>query len=137
MASERDCVNKLLENSGSPLLNLPELVTLGFLVARKWDRAREDHAAEDYDVDPSEVARYDRFTTAELREYRESATRMLAEFAAASPRTGDSWWRGFWQGFASAWAYALSIAVVALIIKLSGSDLLTLLRDLFASTSKG
>ncbi len=62
---------------------------------------------------------------------------MLADFAAASPRSTDSWWRGFWQGFASAWAYSLSIAVMALIIKLSGSDVLTLLRDVFASTAKG
>ncbi len=114
-----------------------ELVTLGFLVSGKWDRAREDRAAQDRDVDAFEVARYDRFTSAELREYRESASPMLAEFAAASPRSGDSWWRGFWQGFASAWAYSLSIAIVAFIIKLSGSDLLTLVRDLFASTVNG
>jgi len=104
MASERDCVNKLLEVSESPFLNSRELVALGCLVSRKWDRAREDHAAQDRDVDAFEVARYDRFTSSELREYRESASRMLAEFAAASPRGSDNWWLGFWQGFASAWA---------------------------------
>jgi hypothetical protein len=46
------------------------------------------------------------------------------------PAKSDSWARGFWQGFAASWAYALSIALAALCIKLAGSDVITLLRDL-------
>lgn len=79
-----------------------------------------------------QAAAFDEFTSAELNEFRAQAVRVLVEHAATIPRDGEGWFRGFWQGFASAWAYALSIAVVAFIVKLAGSDLLTILKDLFA-----
>ena len=132
MASERDCVDHLLRVAGNPNLSLPEIIALGLLVSRKWDRARTANPTNEAAVTSSQAANFDDFTPAELREFREAASRVLIEHAATLPRSGDKWMRGFWQGLASAWAYAIMIAIVAFIIKLSGSDLLTVLREVFA-----
>jgi hypothetical protein len=131
MPSERDCVDNLLRIASNPRLSLTEIIALGLVVARKWDRAR---AAADpsANVTANEAARFDNFTQQELDEFRAAASRILIEHTATLPRAGNGWWRGFWQGFAASWGYALSIAIVAIIIRLSGSDLLTLLRELFA-----
>ncbi len=131
MEGERDGVDQFIEVAQSSSRGLTEVLTLGLLVARKWDRARSAYPDLSAAVTAADAAQFDNFTAAEMREFRDAAGRMLAEYAATLPREADSWWRGFWQGLASAWAYALSIAVVAFIIKLSGSDLLTLLRELF------
>ena len=135
MEGERDGVDQFIEVARSSGRGLTEVLTLGLLVARKWDRARSAYPDISAAVTSADAAQFDNFTATEMREFRDAAGRMLAEYAATLPRPADSWWRGFWQGMASAWAYAFSIAIVAFIIKLSGSDLLTLLRDIFASKS--
>lgn len=132
MASERDCVDHLLRVARSPRLSLQEVIALGLLVSRKWDRAREADPAAGAAVSSQQAASFDNFTPAEIDEFRATASRILVEHAATLPRAGDRWVRGFGQSFASAWAYAASIAVIAFIVKLAGSDLLTVLRDLFA-----
>ena len=131
MEGERDCVDQFVQAAGSSGRGLTEALTLGLLVARKWDRARG--AGTGATAKPEDATLFDDFTNTEMHEFRGAAARMLAEYAVTLPRPNDNWWRGFWQGLASAWAYALSIAIVAFIIKLSGSDLLTLLRDVFAA----
>jgi hypothetical protein len=130
MPSERDCIDHLARAAANPRLSLQESIALGLLVARKWDKAR--HHYETRDVTAADAADFDNFTDAELDDFRAAASRVLVEHAATLPRTSDRWSRGFWQGFAASWAYALSIAVIALIIRLAGSDVLTVLRDLFA-----
>jgi hypothetical protein len=79
MPSERDCVDHLLRVAGNPRLSLPEVIALGFLVARKWDRARAAKARAD--VTPTEAARFDNFTQQELDDFRASASRVLVEHA--------------------------------------------------------
>jgi hypothetical protein len=128
MPTERDCVDNLLRVASNPRLSLTEIIALGLVVARKWDRARANASAT---VTATEAAGFDNFTQQELDEFRATASRILIEHMATLPRAGDSWWKGFWQGFAASWSYALSIAIVAFIIKLAGSDVLTLLGDLF------
>ncbi len=84
-------------------------------------------------IGSTEAARFDNFTNAELTEFRAEASRALIELSAtlpSPPAKSDNLARGFWQGFAASWAYALSIALAALCIKLAGSDVITLLRDL-------
>jgi hypothetical protein len=133
MASERDCVDHLLHVAGNRHLTLQEAMALGFLVSRKWDRAREASVHAGTPVTNVEAVRFDNFTNAELAEFRAEASRALIEFSAtlpSPPSKSDGWAWGFWQGFAASWAYALSIALAALCIKLAGSDIITLLRDL-------
>ncbi len=36
----------------------------------------------------------------------------------------------FWQGYLAGWLYAVTLLIAALITRISGSDLLTVLRDL-------
>jgi hypothetical protein len=130
MASERDCVDQLFRDAGRPNLSLQELLALGFLVGRKWDKAIAANPSQGAAVTSEQAAAHDNFTSAELSEFREAANRALLQYAATLPSRGETWSRGFWQGFASAWAYSLSIAVIAIIIKILGSDLLTVLRPL-------
>ena len=133
MARERDCVEHLLQVAGNRRLALQEVIALGFLVSRKWDRAKEANRQSGTSVSNIEALRFDNFTSAELAEFRAEATRALIEFGAtvpSPPAKSDSWARGFWQGFAASWAYALSIALAALCIKLAGSDIIILLREL-------
>lgn len=131
MPTERDSVDNLLRIASNPRLSLNEIIALGLLVARKWDRARAGANAA-ANVTADEAARFDNFTQQEVDEFKATASRILVEHIATLPRAGDSWLKGFWQGFAASWGYALSLAMVAIIIKLAGSDVLTLLRELFA-----
>jgi len=94
------------------------------MVARKWDRATTDAAAPG----PEILSKHDKFTLAEIAEFREAASRTLIEYVATLPEKAG-WWRGFWQGFAASWGYAVSIALAAFVIKLMGSDIITLLRE--------
>jgi len=132
MASERDCVDQLFRDAGRPNVSLQELIALGFLVGRKWDKAIAANPSSAAAVTSEQAAEHDNFTSSELSEFREAANRALLLYAATLPGRAEPWSRGFWQGFAAAWAYALSIAVIAIIIKIFGSDLLTVLRPLVA-----
>jgi len=51
---------------------------------------------------------------------------MIAEYTASLPRR--SWWAGALQGFIGAVFYSVFIAVIVLVVKLSGSDVITILR---------
>ena len=128
MPCERDCVDHLVRVSRNPHLSIQETTALGLLVARKWDRAGmalppgAEPTAED-------AIRHDNFTQNELDEFRASATRMLAAHATLSAR--PSWWYGVSQGLAAAFLYSLFLAVAIFIVKLSGSDVITLFRTIF------
>jgi hypothetical protein len=132
MPSERDCVDHLIRVAGDRNLSLQETIALGLLVARKWHRASA--ASPDTEPPTPEMAiRHDDFTISELHEFRSTSSRMLLEYgtsvyAAALPK--PSWWYGVGQGVAGALFYSLIVAVILFIIKLSGSDVLTILRSL-------
>ena len=79
----------------------------------------------------AEAGQYDSFTVAELNDFRAAASRVLIERRYIAQSRGRLV-AGVRAGFAASWAYALSLAVIALIVKLAGSDVLTVLRDLFA-----
>ncbi len=76
-----------------------------------------------------DAIRYDNFTQNELDEFRASATRMLTAHAAISAR--PSWWYGVSQSLAAAFLYSLFLALVIFIVKLSGSDVITVFRTIF------
>lgn len=132
MPGEREVVDQLARVSTDRLLALQETLALGLLVTRKWDRALLGAAAGRDSLTSPEAAAFDHFADAELTDFRRNAQRMLAEYQMLHrPRPG--WWSGFWQGYASAIAYALTLALAAIVIKLNGSDALTLLRLLFGA----
>jgi hypothetical protein len=101
MASERDCVDQLFLDAGRSNLSLQELLALGFLVARTWDKAIEANPSSAGVVTSEQAAAHDNFTSSELSEFREAANRALLHYAAKRPGRRESWSRGFWQGFAS------------------------------------
>ncbi len=125
MSSERECFAALARAGGDRYLTLQETVALGLLVARKWDRAT---SGRDGELPPSagEAARYDDFTDREIQEFRATASRAIAEYAASLPQ--PSWWTAIAQGFVSALFYSVFLALVILVVKLSGSDVITVLR---------
>lgn len=130
MPSERDQVDHLISLTAHRVLTLQETLALGLMVFRKWDKADTAHNGN---PTPNQVAAFDEFTPTELRGFRDTAARMLAEHAAILPQLKrEGWSRGFWQGFAAAWAYAICLAAIAVIIKLNGSDVLSLLRHWLA-----
>lgn len=137
MASERDCVDEVVKHASRPDLSLPEVIALGLLVSSKWDKARTAHPAAAATMTSEEAARFDSFTPNEVSQFREAANRVLTQHmttytASVVRRAPDGWWRGFSQGVAAAFAYSLGLALVALIIKLLGSDILTVLKELLA-----
>jgi len=121
-----------LGSARQPVSSVPQAIALALLVSKKWDRAlTADNSATSVDA-----ARLDNFTDRELAEFHEIAARTLGEYLnqvrPVPVIVPDSWWRGFGQGFASAWGYALSLAVIAIIIKLLGSDVLTIAKELLS-----
>ncbi len=131
MPGERDCVVQVARDSHERPLALAETLALGLLVLRKWDRATLSLGNPAPTI--IEVAAFDQFTSRELSEFRARARSMLDEHAALH-RPPVGWWTGFWQGYASSLAYALTLALAAILIKLNGSDALTLLRMLFGGS---
>ena len=125
MSAERACCDALARAEGDRYLALQETVALGLLVARKWDRAT---SGTDGRTPPlaDEVARYDSFTDREIQEFRATASRAITEYAASLPQ--QSWWTPVIQGCVSALFYSLFVALIVLIVKLSGSDVITVLR---------
>jgi len=61
MASERDCVEHLLQVAGNRRLALQEVIALGFLVSRKWDRAKEANRQSGTSVSNIEALRFDNY----------------------------------------------------------------------------
>lgn len=133
MPGERDCVKQVARDSHERQLALAETLALGLLVLRKWDRATL--GLGNPAPTAAEVSAFDQFTHGELSEFRGRAKSMLDEHAALhGPPVG--WWTGFWQGYASSLAYALTLALAAILIKLNGSDVLTLLQTLFGGSRR-
>jgi len=128
MPSERDCVDHLVRVVAHRDQSLRETVALGLLVASKWDRAR---ARTPGLTTPTieKVADCDNFTAAELEAFREAASRVLSEHLTSSAYLKPSWWSGVWQGVTAACIYSIFLAAAVIIVKLSGSDVLTLARD--------
>jgi len=130
MPSERQAVEVFLGTPQQPISSVPQAFTLALLVVKKWDRALTGNNA----ATAADVAQFDNFTPREMAEFRELAKRTLEEYVnqvrPVSVVVPDSWSRGFWQGFAASWAYAVSLAGIAIIFKLFGSDLLTILKEL-------
>lgn len=112
MPSERDIALRLPQRAGDSFEYLRGSICLALLVTQKWDRALDRHRGPL--PTPEQVAVFDTPTAIELENMQEQASRLLANYAATLPRSGDKWHRGFWQGFAASWAYAFSIALVAL-----------------------
>jgi hypothetical protein len=78
---------------------------------------------------------YADFTSVELQEFRATSSRMLAEYGASLSSAFQarvSWWYGVGQNLAAAFIYSVFLATVLFVIKLSGSDALTILRALLA-----
>lgn len=125
MPSERDCVAHLVQVSKNYELSMQEMLALGLLVARKWDRAGIA-APPDRRPSAEDAIAYDNFTQNELDEFRASASRMLLTYAVTLPRA--SWWYGVSQSLAAAFIYSIVLVVVGLTVKLFGSDLITVLR---------
>jgi|ERR1700733_5780499 hypothetical protein len=128
MPGERDQVDTLISVTPRQGLALVETLTLGLMVARKWDRA---DTATDGNSTQLDAIQFDNFTAAELLTFRNEALAMMSQHASTLPLLRrDRWSRGFVQGFVASWAYALSIALIALMIRLTGTDIITLLREL-------
>jgi hypothetical protein len=132
VASERDCVDQFVRHAGKPDLSLSELIALGLLVTRKWDKARSASSAPSANVTFQEASAFDSFTSDELAQFRDTANRTLSQHLAhhTASMSKDGWWRGFWQGVAAAFFYSFLLALIAFIIKLLGSDFITLLKTL-------
>ena len=132
MPSERDCVLHLLRARSDRRLGLQETIALGLLVARKWDRAGnrvDEPTARD-------AIEHDSFTADEIAEFRSNASRTLVEYAASLPSPDcsgpqPSWWYGVSQGLAATFLYSLFLALVIFVVKLSGSDVITVFRTIF------
>jgi hypothetical protein len=53
----------------------------------------------------------------------------LTQYATALPRR--SWWPGITQSVIAGFSYSVLLALAALVIKLNGSDAVTVMRGLF------
>lgn len=96
MPIERDAVDSAVLVGAQPELALPELVAIGLLVSRKWDRtlsAFGDLATS------SDALAYDSFTASEMLEFRANARRMLGDYVSNTARPSEPFFgRAFWQG---------------------------------------
>ncbi len=134
MPSERDCVDHLIRVAADRNLSLQETIALGLLVARKWDRASSANPSVMPPTRESAML-HDDFTNGELQEFRSTASRVLAEYGASLNHAitpAASWWYGVLQNLAAAFFYSIFLAVIFFVIKMSGSDVLTVIRSLVA-----
>ena len=108
-------------------LSLVETVSLGLLVAKKWDKALTKYGGS---PTSEQIVEQDEFTPSDLLTFRSTGHQLLAQYLAQH-KTEDRWSRGFWQGVAASFFYAAALALMAIAIKVLGSDVFTVLRFIF------
>lgn len=136
MPGERELAEEAARESRNAREGLERLLALGLCSFYKWDRIFHDEERNGGPVDQMQHLRYaEGFTNRELDDYRRQASRAIDDYVRDQLRDlyPNSWWYGFFQGIASAFAYSLILVLIALIVKLIGSDLLTVARFIFGS----
>ena len=108
-----------------------ELITLGLLTLKKWDRARADRVPG-FLPPPEELARVGNLTETELAELRHLASATLADLA---PSGWTEWWWSVSAGIVASFIWAVLLIIIGVIaIKSSGGDLGDVVRRLVAPT---
>jgi hypothetical protein len=106
-----------------------EVLALGLLAAKKWDRAT-DGRPEGYVPPPDALVTADRFTATEVSDIRNAAADFLADLA---PSGWDDWWWSVAGGMVSSLIWAILLIVIGTIaLYQSGGDFGDLLRSLLA-----
>ncbi len=108
-----------------------EVLALGLLTAKKWDRAT-DGQPDSYVPDPDSLALKDNFTASEIGDIRSTAAEMLFDLA---PSGWTEWWWGVAGGIVSSLVWAVVLIGIGMIaIHQSGGDLGDAMRGLMGVT---
>lgn len=134
MPSERDLADEAALYSRNNPRSLEHILTLGLCAFYKCDKAyhwmQQNNAAEIAPNAYFDIA--NNFTHRELDDYRRTARDALEDYRNA----GRGWWYGFSQSLAAAFAYSVLLVLAALIIKVLGSDLATVVNFIFAGSDQ-
>ena len=134
MGGERDLCDLATRCRHDRLRVVEESLALGLLEVKKWDRIYSWRIESEPASVQLKVA--DSFTEDEIADFRETARRMLREYVAEyiniRLERSECWWRGFGQGVPAAFAYSLGIVLIAIIIKILGSDVATVFKFLMS-----
>jgi hypothetical protein len=131
MPSERDQFDRLIAELPHRTLQLQEHVALALMVTSKWDKAYAKYGA---DPSPAQVAECDTFTEREVLEHRDSAARMMRDYAAAVAQPAVGWAVPIGQGVLAGFIYSLLLILVAFILHFSGVDILGVLENVAKGT---
>lgn len=130
MNAEQELADEVAREYSDPTRAPQKLMTLGLITLYKWDKIYHKQQTQTAPLTVAEIAAIENsFSAADIRNYKRQAREALKNHHHTHSSRG--WWSGVGQSVVGSLIYSFTLVVIALIIKVSGSDLITVLRSLF------